>query len=131
MEKINLDQPILDIKGEEIIDEQKDDKGKVKKVKRTLRENLLKALGVQYDATVLTEPKQYTWIYNLSNLFNGKEKIVEVSDDKLEFLRKLIKTNKAILYRQTPVSGVQKVEIELFFPYEVGEMLVMLGEKEE
>lgn len=127
MIKLNLEQLILDNKGTEIEDEIKDSKGKVKIVKRTLRENLLKLLGVQYDSKVLKDPKQYTWIYHLSNQFNKEDEVVEISDEKQEFLLTLARHNKAIIYQNTP-QGTMKVEVEIFMPYEVGQMLVMLGE---
>lgn len=129
--KLDLEKPILDTKGNEVIDEIKDEKGKVKEsIKRTVREDLLKLLGIQYDTSIVNDPKHYTWIYYLSVQLNKKDKEIEIEGEQLEFLKKLVAHNKVIFYQKDErTGGIVQRESTLFTPFEAGQLLSILGEK--
>ncbi len=131
MKKILLDQPILDIKGKPLPDRQiPDAEGTLHKYKRSLREEVLDLLGAQLPQDVITSNKDNTWVWNLANQFNGKEKEIEVSDEKLEFLKKIVVRNAWIIQSRDETGQIVTKEVKKFTPFEVGQILQMLGDKE-
>lgn len=129
MLKIKLDTVLTDIKGQEVVDKVKDSKGKETEVKRTLKSDLLRLLGQQFPSNIIDDPKKYTWIYALSSKFNDKENEVEITDEQGDFLRDLVRKNKTSYMVRTQ-AGISEKEAPIFMPFEVGQLLHLLGEKE-
>jgi len=128
MFKIKLNTPIKDIRGNQLIASDQDPEGKITRVKVDLRYDLLKVLGARYDDTVLPQPREYTWIYNLSTVFNGKENEVEVSEEKIEFLRRLVRNNASVFPIQTAQGEVKKEKVDILLPFEKGQIMILLGD---
>ena len=124
--KINLTQKILNIKGEEITKEEENPKTKKKEKKAlTVRDYFLTILGTKF---TLKDNKETFWTTDLGILFSdSKNKEVEVSDEKIEFLKRIIGTNK--IKQPLPMGGEK--EITVFFPYELGQLLKILDGKGE
>jgi len=128
MFKINLETPITTVMGEQAIDTVTETEGKIKRVKMTLRYCLQKLLGARYDDELLSQPREYTWIYNLACQVNQKDKVIEVSEEKIEFLRKLLKYNGWVIQQQTQ-HGIERKKIEgMFSPFQKGQLMVLLGD---
>ena len=124
MFKLKVNQVLKDIQGDEI-DTNKTVKGKLKKIKLTVREALLNYLGANIQ---LQDNKESTWVWALATQLNDETKNeVEISDDKIEFLRRIVGDNKVFTY------GAQgtKNEVNLYPPFVVGQLLEYLGQKEE
>lgn len=125
--KINLTQKILNIKGEEITKEEVDPKTKKKEKKAlVLRDYFLTILGTKFP---VKDNKETFWTTDLGILFaNSENKEVEVSDEKIEFLKRIIGDNKIMVPQ--PMGGEK--ETTIFFPYELGQLLKILnGEGEK
>jgi len=127
MIKINLEQKMFNIRGKPVLNLELDDKGKpiIKKGEAvmknaTLRDYLLTILGTRFP---LIDKKEPFWTTELGILFSdGKKKEVEISDDKAKFLKRIIENNKVMVSKRTPM-GIEEVEKELFFPFELGQLL--------
>ncbi len=120
MKKIKLDQPIKDIQGRNLTTT--DTKGKRKNA--TLRDYLLLRLGSKFE---ILQEKEYFWTYDLGiKIADPKNKEIELSEDQVEFLKRIIKNNKAKIVKNTPM-GPQEEESYLFSPYEVGQILKLLS----
>ena len=94
---------------------------------QTIRDYLLNILSLKFK---IEDKKEIFWITSLGIQFSTEEDEVEISDDKTKFLRRIIENNK---FTQVGMGGVEK-EIELFFPYEVSQILVVflsVKEREE
>jgi len=127
--KLDLSQIVLDTNKREVLDPEigKDGKPTGKNIKRTLRQNLIRVLSAQFDRNLLKEPKEYTWIYSLATLIrDAKEDIIEIDDEKLAFIKKLIGNNKMIFMQSGPQGLIEK-EGFIFTPFEAGQTLDMLG----
>ena len=132
MKKIKLDQKMLLPSGKPIKRVKRDENGKPVIVKGkqveeevTVRDYLLAMLSANFP---IVENKEYFWTTELGILFSDKKKKeVEISDDKWKFLVRIIKNNK--VKKPTPMGGTK--EEEMFFPYEVGQLLHALGASEE
>jgi len=99
---------------------------RIKKIKRGLKETLLRALAQQYDRSVVKEPREFTWIFAISELLNNaKEDIVEIEEDRYEFLKKIVGNNKYLYFENTP-QGIQYREGFLYTPFEAGQILTLL-----
>lgn len=124
--KINLTQKILNIKGEEIIREEENPKSKKKEKKvLTVRDYFLVILGTKF---AVKNNKETFWTTDLGILFaDSKNKEVEIPDEKIEFLKRIIEDNKTI--QSLPMGGEK--EITIFFPYELGQLLKVLDGKGE
>lgn len=154
--KINLDKKILTIRGEPVKNEEPrpgtiekvmneikrfptDDvnilKGQFLKWQETLkdvvvkdqtiRDYLLLLLGSRIE--LKDKRREAFWVSDLGGLFSSSEnKIVEVSDEKMEFLRRIVEHNK--IKRPKPMGGEE--DVELFFPYELGQLLKALEGEE-
>ena len=124
--KINLTQKILNIKGEEIIKEEENPKTKKKEKKvLTVRDYFLVILGTKFP---VKDNKETFWTTDLGILFAKSEsKEVEVSDEKIEFLKRIIGENK--ITQPLPMGGEK--EMTIFFPYELGQLLKILDGKGE
>lgn len=136
MKKINLDQPMLTIQGKPIKTPVLDDEGKPKigkdkkpEVKNsTIRNYLLTLLGTRFQ---IIEQKEAFWTTELGiQIAEEQNKVLEISDDKFKFLKRLIGKNKHKIIQQTP-TGQREVERELFFPFETGQLLKAFGEEED
>lgn len=124
MFKLKVNQVLKDIQGEEI-DTNKTVKGKVTKVKLTVREALLNYLGANIQ---LQNNKESTWVWALATQLNDETKNeAEISDDKIEFLRRIVGDNTVFTY------GAQgaKNEVNLYPPFVVGQLLEYLGQEEK
>jgi len=124
--KINLTQKILNIKGEEITKEEVNPKTK-KSEKRVLvvRDYFLIILGTKFP---IKDNKETFWTTDLGILFaDSKNKEVEISDEKIEFLKRIIGENK--ITQPLPMGGEK--EMTIFFPYELGQLLKILDGKGE
>ena len=152
MIKIDLSKPIKSIKGEQIETPERDgkgqpvlDKGKPKMKKMTVRDYLLTILSTKFP---LEETKEAFWTTELGQLIASGTKIVggkvdekgkikggkevpnieiEISDDKAKFLRRIIENNKVT--QQLPMG--QTKDIELFFPFELGQLLKLFSDLRE
>ena len=132
MKKINLEQPILTIRGEPVKNPELNEKGEpiIEKGKQKMkimlvRDYLLTILGTRFP---VLNTKEVFWTTELGILIaNEKNKEIEISDDKMKFLVRILKNNK--IKQVLPMGGER--EIELFFPYEIGQVLKILGVKEE
>lgn len=124
--KINLTQKILNIKGEEISKDEVNPKTKkMEKKVLTVRDYFLVILGTKFP---IKDNKETFWTSDLGILFAGSEnKEVEVSDEKLEFLKRIIGDNKITVPQ--PMGGEK--ETTIFFPYELGQLLKILDGKGE
>ena len=125
--KINLTQKILNIKGEEITKEEENPKTKKREKKvLTVRDYFLVILGTKFP---IKDNKETFWTTDLGILFAKSEnKEVEVPDEKIEFLKRIIGENK--ITQSLPMGGEK--EMTVFFPYELGQLLKILdgrGEK--
>ena len=121
--KINLEKKILNIKGKEI---KKTDPETRKPLKEalTIRDYLLTVLGQKF---AIKNRKETFWTQDLGIKFSDdKNKEVEVSQDKIDFLARVVEDNK---YKIMSPTGEK--ETELFFPFEVGQLLTALGKTEE
>jgi hypothetical protein len=140
MIKINLDQKILNVKGEPIKNTvanpkyealSEKEKGRTKipptiEKEATVRDYLLTILGVRFE--IKDKNKEQFWTTDLGILFSKDEnKIVEISPEQAEFLKRIITENKA--KQQMPMG--QSREIEIFFPYELGQLLKLFKPSEE
>jgi len=133
MKKINLNQKILTIRGEPVKNPELDEKGQPKRDKKgnpimkdmVLRDYLLTILGTRFP---VLNTKEVFWTTELGILIaDEKNKEIEISDDKMKFLIRILKNNK--IKQILPMGGER--EIELFFPWELGQILKILGVKEE
>jgi len=133
MKKINLNQKILTIRGEPLKNPELDDRGQLKRDKKgnpimkdmVLRDYLLTILGTRFP---VLNTKEVFWTTELGILIaDEKNKEIEISDDKMKFLIRILKNNK--IKQILPMGGER--EIELFFPWELGQILKILGVKEE
>ena len=121
--KINLEKKILNIKGKEI---KKTDPETRKPLKEalTIRDYLLTVLGQKF---AIKNRKETFWTQDLGIKFSDdKNKEVEVSQDKIDFLARVVEDNK---YKMMSPTGEK--ETELFFPFEIGQLLIALGKSEE
>ena len=125
MFRINLNQIILNIKGEPIVNQVVNPKTKKTEDKKMcIRDYLLTILGTRFP---VQENKEIFWTTGLGILFSDEEnKEVEISDDKAKFLKRIIENNEMIV--QGPM-GERKVEI--FFPYELSQLLSLFLTEEE
>jgi len=133
MKKINLNQKILTIRGEPLKNPELDDRRQLKRDKKgnpimkdmVLRDYLLTILGTRFP---VLNTKEVFWTTELGILIaDEKNKEIEISDDKMKFLIRILKNNK--IKQILPMGGER--EIELFFPWELGQILKILGVKEE
>lgn len=89
----------------------------------TIRDYLLTLLGSRF---AVQSPRESFWTSQLGQLIaDEKNKEIEISEDKFQFLKRVVETNK--IKRDTPM-GVQ--EIELYFPFELGQLLAVFEEEE-
>lgn len=134
MIKINLEKKILSIRGNPVQNQELDDKGNPKTDKKgkrimkdaVVRDYLLTILATRFP---IIDKKETFWTTELGTLIASKTKIVngkevpndilEISDDKAKFLRRIIENNKTKI--NLPMGGEK--EIEIFFPYELGQLL--------
>jgi len=128
--KINLKEKALDIEGKDVIDLYRDDKGTEIKRARTMKDNLLRLLSSQFDGNIMSGPRDYTNIYTLSQKINKNDGEIEISNEKIDFLKKLIKHNKTIYFVKA-AHGLVRQDRNLFTPFEAGQLLHFLGEKGE
>ena len=76
--------------------------------------------------------KETFWTTQLGIQFaDDKIKEVEISDNKAKFLRRIIEANKAKVVQPNPMGGQTETTIELFFPYELGQLLAIFATDEE
>lgn len=121
MFKINLDKPILDIRGK-AIEKSATEKGEKKEMR--IRDYLLTILSTRFP---VVDKKEVFWTTQLGILFSDEENSeAEVSDDKAKFLRRIIENNKVTI--QNPMG---EKEIELFFPFERSQLLQLFLTEEE
>lgn len=125
MVKINLSQPMKNARDVQFEENYLDEKGKLKTRKVTLRDWLVLILNSRFD---IIEAKENFWTTDLGIKFaDTKNKEVEISDDKMKFLRRIIEANK--LYTIGPRGDKQ--EIQPFTPFQIGLILRALGKSEK
>jgi len=133
MRKILLTQKILTIRGEPVKNPELDEKGQLKRDKKgnpimkdmVLRDYLLIILGTRFP---VLNTKEVFWTTELGILIaDEKNKEIEISDEKMKFLVRILKNNKI---KQVLPGGGER-ETELFFPWELGGIFKVLGVKEE
>jgi len=132
MTKIPLNQKIVNIKvkpmkSQELVNPK--DKKSTEKKDLTIRDYLLTILGTKF---AIQNVKETFWTTQLGIQFaDDKIKEVEISDDKAKFLRRIIEANKTKVIQANPMGGQTEEEIELFFPYELGQLLAIFATEEE
>lgn len=125
MKKINLNQKMLLPSGKPVMRNVTDEKGKTKQEEVTVRDYLLALLSANFP---IQDNREYFWTTELGILFSDKKKKeVEISDDKWKFLVRIVRNNR--VKKPMPMGGTK--EEEMFFPYEVGQLLHALGVTEE
>ena len=126
--KINLEKPIVNIRGLPIENEVVNLKTKKieKKIMR-VRDYLLTILGTRFEME--DRQKEPFWTTELGILIaDEKNKELEISEPKADFLRRILTANKI---KQTLPMGGER-EIELFFPFEISQLLqLFMSEKEK
>jgi hypothetical protein len=97
----------------------------IKKTERremTIRDYLLGLLGARFD---FIEVKECFWTTQLGLLISDDEnKEIEISENKYQFLKRIVEKNKI---KRTSATG-QEIEIELYYPFELGQLLIALDE---
>jgi len=119
MRKIkNLNESIKNIKGRPLKVQSEDGK---KEQEVTLRDYLLVVLSAKFE---IQNIKESYWTTELGMLIADtvKEEI-EISEDKYEFLKRIIETNKS--------KNSMGQEDTIFNPFELGQLLVLLDEVEK
>jgi len=89
----------------------------------TLRDNLLMILGAKF--ILKDKNKEVFWTSDLGIEIadkKNKEIVFEEGDEKYEFLKRIISDN---VIKRVDVSGQEKT-MDLFFPYELGQILKLL-----
>lgn len=88
-----------------------------------VRDYLLSFLGARFDTK---SPRERFWAaqMGIEVADEGNEKL-KLDDEKFKFLKKLIESNKI---KRVNRAGMLE-EIELFLPYESGQLLMALGEE--
>ena len=126
MFKIDLNTKILNIKGKPLKTPIYDDKGKKTGDKDSvLRDSLLLVLGSRF---VMLDNKEAFWTTGLGILIaDEKNKEIEISDNKRKFLKRIMENNKI----KMNVAGGGEREVEVFFPYELSQILGALMTPEE
>jgi len=136
MVKINLTKKILTVKGTpvtaEIANPEYEALSEKEKKKTNIPQTIKKELEVRdYLLTILSTKfpllhnKEAFWTTELGILIaNEKNKEIEISDDKAKFLKRILENNK--IKQVLPMGGER--EIELFFPYELGQLLQIFEE---
>ena len=115
--KINLDTPILNIKGEKMKNQQG--------ITQTLRDLLLAILNSKFDLE--DRAREPCWTIELGILFaSSKNKIIDIDSEKFKFLKRVVLNNK--VKQLTPPLGEK--EIDFFFPFELAQLQkIFAGEK--
>lgn len=128
--KINLKQQIVNIKGEPIKTPELNtenqpiiEKGKRKMKNVCIRDSFLTILGSHFE---MKDKKEPFWTTDLG-MACAKQNVLEIEGEQLEFLKRIIKNNKT--KQPLPMGGEQ--EIEVFFPFEVSQILKALMTEEE
>ena len=122
--KINLEKPIVNIRGLPIENEVVNPKTKKieKKIMR-VRDYLLTILGTRFEME--DRQKEPFWTTELGILIaDEQKKEIEISEPKANFLKRILENNKV---KQVLPMGGEK-EIELFFPFELGQLLQLFEE---
>ena len=126
--KINLEKPIVNIRGLPIENEVVNPKTKKieKKIMR-VRDYLLTILGTRFEME--DRQKEPFWTTELGILIaDEQKKEIEISEPKANFLKRILENNKV---KQVLPMGGEK-EIELFFPFEISQLLqLFMSEKEK
>jgi len=124
MLKIPLEKTILDISGKPIILPPTINK-KGKRKNTTLRNYLMVLLSTRFP---VLNNKEIFWTTELGNLFSDeKNKEVEISENKANFLRRIIEQNKI----KIQLSASEEKETELFAPFELAQVLEPFLSEEE
>ena len=90
----------------------------------TIRDSFLTILGQRFD---IKDRKEIFWTTELGIVIsNDKNKEAEISGGKLDFLKRIVENNK--IKQQSPMG---EKEVELFFPNELGQILIALEGEEE
>lgn len=117
MQKINLEQKLLSVKGEVLKN--------VENKEMKIRDCFLIMLGARFP---IQDKKEVFWTTQLGILCaDEKNKEIDISDDKMKFLKRIFENNR--IKRQLPTG--QEEEMELFLPFELGQILQALGVEEE
>jgi len=121
MKKILLTTTINTLRGKPItIRDEKD-----KETPTTIRNYLLTLLSLRFSPQ---NTKEVFWTTEIGILVaDEKTKEIELSDDKIKFLIRLVKANK--IKQQLPMGGEK--EIEIFSPVEQAQLLKALMSEEE
>ena len=123
MKRINLEQKMLNIKGEVIKVPVSIGEGKiaVPKIRDSiLRDYLLTLLASRFQ---IIDNKESWWTTELGILIaDEKNKEIEISEDKFKFLKRIIEKNKMKIIQSTPMGPTEK-EVEIFYPFELGQIL--------
>lgn len=89
----------------------------------TVRDYFLTLLGSKFK---VKDTKEHFWTTKIGmKMSDQKNETVKLSEDKVAFLKRIVKSNKTKRTKRTPM-GTTEEEVELFFPYEVGQLLAVL-----
>jgi len=156
MKKLNLNKKILNIKGEPLKTEKpvlgtidrviseirqysvgdhdvlaerfkswQEDLKKTEKKEMVLRDYLLIMLGSRF---TMEDRKEAFWTTQLGILISDEENDeIEIPDNQFAFLKRIMENNK--IQQASPTGGTK--EIEVFFPYELGQVMEAFEDKEE
>lgn len=141
MKTIPLSKKVLNIKGEPLktkkpnpewlaLSKEEKKETKIEKTietETTFRDYYLMMLGTRFK---VIDKKETYWAMKIGMEFSEGTDAVELADDKVKFLRRLVEENKVIRTNQMG----KNEEVELYFPYELGQILEPLladGEKKE
>lgn len=135
MKKINLEQKIYTVRGIPVktpVFDRETGKPKIGKDKQpilqdsTVRICLLTLLGTRFQ---VIDNKEHHWTIKLGIMISEeKTKVLEISDDKFKFLKRILTKNKHKIIRQTPM-GPTELQVDIFFPYEMGQLLEIFDEE--
>ena len=101
-----------------------EDLKKTEKKDMTLRDYLLIILGARF---TMKDKKESFWTTQLGILISDdKNKELKISDSQFAFLKRIMENNK--IKQPSPMGG--EVEIEVFFPYELGQILEVFEDEE-
>jgi len=112
---------------EEVFEKFKDWQVRLKATERKpvkVKDYFLTVLGSKIETR---SPRENIWVRTLSVKIEGAKNEIEISEDEYQFLKKTIEKNKA---KRISMDGKTE-EVELFFPYELGQLLIALEDRSE
>ncbi len=87
-----------------------------------IKDYLLTVLGSKVE---VQNPRENIWVRMLSVEIGQAKKEIELDEDEFQFLKRIVEKNKT---KRFGIDGKIE-EIEVFFPYELGQLLIALEDK--